>query len=104
MSITVRQQRFIAEFAACGNAAEAARRAGYSKRSARQTGSLLLTKHDIFAALQELSKQNAAALDERRDSLVRDLMNATKQARDEKNATEMIRACRQMSRLLGFSR
>lgn len=42
-----RQERFVDFYIQTANATEAARRAGYSTRSARQIGEKLLTKHDI---------------------------------------------------------
>ena len=42
-----RQRRFAAHYAETGNGAEAARRAGYSHKSARQTASTLKSKKDI---------------------------------------------------------
>jgi phage terminase small subunit len=51
--MTARQQRFIAELLVDGNAAAAARRAGYSERTARQIANELLTKPDIRAAVEE---------------------------------------------------
>lgn len=41
-------------YASCGNAAEAARRAGYSEKTARQQGERLLTNVDILAYVKLL--------------------------------------------------
>lgn len=40
-ALTRRRKKFIAEYAACDNATEAARRTGYIQRSAKQIGSRL---------------------------------------------------------------
>ena len=50
-----RQKKFCEYYVACGNAAEAARKAGYSTKSARQKGHKLLTKTDIAQYIRELS-------------------------------------------------
>lgn len=50
-----RQKKFCEYYVACGNAAEAARKAGYSTKNARQRGSLLLTYKDIAQYIRELS-------------------------------------------------
>jgi phage terminase small subunit len=50
--LTERQQKFIEQFLLCGNAAEAARAAGYSKKTANREGSRLLSNVDIQAALK----------------------------------------------------
>ena len=50
--LTRRQQVFINEYLSCFNGAEAARRAGYSEKSARQTASDLLSNPDISEHIQ----------------------------------------------------
>ena len=50
-----RQKKFCEYYVACGNAAEAARKAGYSTKNARQRGSLLLTYKDIAQYIRDLS-------------------------------------------------
>lgn len=47
-----KQRLFVEEYLACLNAAEAARRAGYSVKTARSQGQRLLTYADIAAAIQ----------------------------------------------------
>lgn len=49
--LTDRQKRFIDAYLTCWNASEAARQAGYSKKTARSTGAENLTKPDIRAAI-----------------------------------------------------
>lgn len=56
-----RQRRFAEYYAACGNAAEAARHAGYSERTARSQGQRLLTDVDILEYIRELQDQAATA-------------------------------------------
>lgn len=58
--MTDRQKRFAELFASCGNAAEAARRAGYSTRTARSQAQRLLTNADILAYVRQLQDQAAA--------------------------------------------
>ncbi|KGL44495.1 terminase small subunit [Listeria newyorkensis] len=53
MGLTEKQQRFADEYIRCGNAAEAARLAGYSKKTARQIGTENLAKPDIEAYIEE---------------------------------------------------
>lgn len=52
-SLSKHQQLFIAHYCECWNAAEAARRAGYSEKSARQIGTENLSKPAIAAAIAE---------------------------------------------------
>lgn len=66
--MTEKQRRFADYFIETGNAAEAARRAGYSPRSAKQIGEKNMTKHDVSAyikgRLAELDASRIAAANE----------------------------------------
>lgn len=55
-----RQRRFAEYYAACGNAAQAARQAGYSERTARSLGQRLLTNDDILRYVKTLQNEAAA--------------------------------------------
>lgn len=55
-----RQKRFAEIFASCGNAAKAAREAGYSAKTARQQGARLLTDVDILRYANQLQDEAAA--------------------------------------------
>lgn len=57
MDLTPKQKAFADEFLKCGNATEAAKRAGYSKQSARQMGTENLSKPSISSYIQERQKQ-----------------------------------------------
>jgi phage terminase small subunit len=51
-SLTAKEQRFVSEYLVHGNASKAARKAGFSRRSAGQIGWEILKKHEIAACLQ----------------------------------------------------
>lgn len=55
-----RQRRFVAEYLKDLNATQAAIRAGYSKRTAKQQGQRLLTKADVRAAVEAGKAKRAA--------------------------------------------
>ncbi|MFQ8742280.1 MAG: terminase small subunit [Clostridium sp.] len=55
--LTPKQKAFADEFLKCGNATEAAKRAGYSEQSARQMGTENLSKPSISSYIQERQKQ-----------------------------------------------
>lgn len=57
MDLTPKQKAFVDEFLKCGNATEAAKKAGYSERSARQMGAENLSKPSISEYIQERQKQ-----------------------------------------------
>lgn len=54
MKLNARQKAFCEFYVVCGNATEAAKKAGYSERTARSIGQRLLTNVDIQKYIQEL--------------------------------------------------
>ena len=54
VALSTRQEAFCRHYAASGNAADAARQAGYSERSARQTGCALLERPYIVERLRRI--------------------------------------------------
>ena len=54
LSLSSRQEAFCRHYTASGNAADAARRAGYAERSARQTGSALLERPWIVERVRRI--------------------------------------------------
>ncbi len=61
-NLTIKQNRFIHEYLLNGNATSAAKKAGYSKKTAREIGHENLTKpHVAEAILNELKKRNDEA-------------------------------------------
>lgn len=64
MTLTNKQQLFVEHYLTCLNAADAARRAGYSVKSAYAIGSENLTKPEIKAAIDERLKEVAMNADE----------------------------------------
>jgi hypothetical protein len=67
--LTCKQRIFVDEYLRCFNAAESARRAGYSERSAREIGRKLLTNIDIKAEVDQRLKESRASADEALDRL-----------------------------------
>lgn len=55
--MNARQERFCLEYAASGNATQAATAAGYSPKTARSQGQRLLTNADIKARIEELQRE-----------------------------------------------
>jgi phage terminase small subunit len=69
-----KQQRFVAEYLVDLNATQAAIRAGYSKRTARQQASDLLSKPDIAQALREAIDAQQTRLEVKADDVLRELI------------------------------
>ena len=72
-SLTEKQKRFIDYYIETANATEAAIRAGYSKKTAKQIGSENLAKLDIFikSKLEAKDKERIASQDEVLEFLTR---------------------------------
>jgi phage terminase small subunit len=62
--LTDKQQVFILEYCQCFNASEAARRAGYSVKSAYGAGYLLLRNREVRVAIDAKMQEKAMAADE----------------------------------------
>lgn len=56
MAMTARQQRFVAEYIKDGNATQAAIRAGFSKKAARQQGARMLSYASVCDAIATARK------------------------------------------------
>ncbi|QAZ45943.1 terminase small subunit [Mesorhizobium sp. Pch-S] len=63
MTLTDKQQRFVAEYVIDLNATQAAIRAGYAAKTANREGSRLLSNVDIADAIARKAAEKAAALD-----------------------------------------
>lgn len=64
MGINTKQRAFIEEYLRCWNATEAAKRVGYSERTARQQGSRLLSNANISAEISTAISEKAMSADE----------------------------------------
>jgi phage terminase small subunit len=80
--MTEQQKAFADYFIECGNITEAAKRAGYSEKTARSQGSRLLTKVDVSAYIAERMKpredKRIATADEVLDFLSRGMRGEIK--------------------------
>ena len=73
MTLSPRRQRFVEEWLADPNATQAAIRAGYSPRTAKQQGSRLLTNDDVKAAIQARQRALADQTDVSAETVVAEL-------------------------------
>lgn len=89
-----RQQAFCEAYLTSGNAAEAARQAGYSAKTARSIGQRLLTFVDIQEYLerrnQEISEANTASMEEVRQFWTSTMRDAAAKAPDRLKASELL--------------
>lgn len=92
--LTERQQRFVEYYAACANATEAARQAGYSRGRARVIGAENLTKPAVRAALAALTSASAgeriATMIERQEFLTTVMRDSNVEPKDRIKACELL--------------
>jgi phage terminase small subunit len=100
--MTPRQNQFVAEFALHRNATQAAIKAGYSRRTARQTGSENLTKPDIRAAVAEHEAAAAERLAVTRERVLAELEKAIDLAREQRNPAAQIAGWREIAKICGY--
>lgn len=89
-----RQRAFCEAYLKCGNAAEAARKAGYSARTARSIGQRLLTYADIREYLAdrnaEIMAENTATLEEIRSFWTVTMRDQASKPADRLKASELL--------------
>jgi len=102
MDLSYQHQRFVSEYLVDRNATQAAVRAGYSQKCARQVGSRLLTYVDVRASVAQQTAETAKRLKIEREDILRGLQAAFAEAQAQGRPMEMIAACREMGRLLGY--
>ena len=102
MQITEKQSRFISEYLVCSNATEAARRAGYRAKSARQMAAENLSKPAVLNELRRRQAEMAVEFDIKRDDVVRGLLEAIAMGREQLQPQVMISGLTQLAKLLGF--
>jgi phage terminase small subunit len=85
--LTPKQERFIDEYLIDLNATQAAIRAGYSKRSARQIAEKNMSKHDIRERIDKRLKEKENALIATQDEILKTL---TRILRREEKITPLL--------------
>lgn len=100
--LSKRQARFVEQYVLCGNAAEAARLAGYSKRSAKVRACRLTKDNRVAAEIAKRQAENAVRLEVTKEDVITGILNAITMAREQKNPGAMISGCVQLAKLCGF--
>lgn len=103
VKLTPRQRLFVDEYVLCNNASEAARRAGYSERTARAIACEILTKPDVQEAIRAVKAENAARLDLARQDVLAGIVEAIEMARVMSDPTAMLAGYRDLARMCGFN-
>ena len=97
--LTLKQHRFVDAYLASGNAAQAARQAGYCQKAARQAGHRLCKTPTVQAELIRRRAALAARHELTTDDLVRQLLSAYRRA---ESVTEEVLVIRELAKLLGL--
>jgi phage terminase small subunit len=97
--LTSRQERFVVEYLACANGAEAARRAGYSEHTARQMAAENLSKPYIAEAITQKREQIMSETEDKVEWLINRL---TSEAIDDGNGeATRVRALEVLGKIYG---
>lgn len=97
-----KQLRFVEEYCISHSAADAARKAGYSVKTAYAIGAENLRKPQIKAAIHSRQTATALELGVTRQQVVSDLLEAIQTARAQGNPAAMISGAREIGKLMGF--
>lgn len=102
MMLTPRQLAFVEAFSIDGNAARAARAAGYAEGSAKVVACRLTKDNRIAAEIAKRRAANAHKLEITKEKVLLQLVEAINVARDQQNPVAMISGCSQLAKLCGF--
>lgn len=102
MSLTARQLAFIDAYSADGNAARAARAAGYAEGAAKVVACRLTKDNRIAAEIAKRRAANAKKLEITKEQVLAQIVEAINMARDQQNPAVMIGGCVQLAKLCGF--
>ena len=97
--LTDRQERFVIEFLATANGAEAARRAGYSEHTAKEIASENLTKPNVKAAIDQKRNQLMSDSEDKVGWLVERL--TAEATSDDNNDSTRVRALEILGKVYG---
>ena len=100
--MTPRQNQFVLEYTLSRNATSAAIKAGYSPRTARQTGSDLLSNPYIRSMVTQKEAEAAERLAVTRERVIAELAKAIDVAREQRNPMAMIAGWREISKICGY--
>lgn len=101
--LTPKQKVFVAEYVVCRNGAEAARRAKYSEKTARQMAAENLTKPVIQAAIEAKQRDLAQEYELDKRGVITELLDAVAVAKNNLDAGNMIRAWLEIAKILGIN-
>jgi phage terminase small subunit len=99
MQLGIKKAKFVEEYLASGNATEAAKRAGYSRKTAKQSASRLLKDPVVSVTIHEKRQAICAEYQLSRGMLVRMLLDTFSKA---DSALVRVQVIRELARLSGL--
>lgn len=102
--LTPKQRVFVAEYVVCRNGAEAARRAKYSEKTARQIAAENLTKPVIQAAIAQKEAEVSEMLSLDRNTVIGGIFSGIAQARDVKDPGGIIKGWLSVAKIMGLDK
>lgn len=100
--MTTKQTRFVAEYLVDGNGSRAAVAAGYGRAGARVTACRTLAIPNVREAIAARQGVDAKRLEIARQDVLKGLLAAVEQAKEQGNPAAMISGWREIGRMLGF--
>ena len=100
--LTAKQERFVEEYIVDLNATQAAIRAGYSEKTARQTGSENLSKPYIQEAIAEAKQNRSDRLQVTQDGVIKGLLREAQRDDDKATHAARVQAWAHLGRHLGM--
>ena len=102
MNLTLKQSRFVDEYLIDLNGAQAAIRAGYSPRCAKEQASRLLTYAHVQAEIEEKNRDIEIRLEISRENVLEGFQEAYEMAKDNNNPGAMTGAYRELAKMCGY--
>ncbi len=102
MKLTLKQSRFIDEYLNDLNGAQAAIRAGYSPRCAKEQASRLLTYAHVQTGIEERNRDIEIRLEISRENVLEGFQKAYEIAKDNNNPGAMTGANRELGKMCGY--
>jgi phage terminase small subunit len=100
--LTAKQERFVLEYLVDFNGAQAAIRAGYSQKGARQAAYRLLSNDYISQCIEEKAQAHSQRLGLQRDDVISALLASIALAEREGRLRQVIAGWREIARLLNL--
>ena len=100
--LSARQQRFVDEYVQDFNGAQAAIRAGYSQKAAKEVAYRLLTYTHVTQAVEQQVQEAARKLEISRETVLQGLLEAAAMAKEEGSTLALVSAWREVAKLMGF--